>query len=107
MRGKALHFVYSWGWIMIGWISCFISVVLKSHIVSMAIIIPLLLAVSQSLVALSSIFRVLPDIAMRNAFTTYPNEILLTTQAGIVTQLIWVFTLGVAAIWFNSRRDVR
>lgn len=94
-------------WTMIGWISGFITVVLKSHIISMAIIIPLLLAVNQLLVALSSVFRFLPDIAMRNVFTIYPNEMLLTAQAGIVTQLIWAFVMGVVAIWFNLRRDVR
>ena len=94
-------------WIMIGWISGFIAVILKSHITSIAIIIPLLLAVNQLLVTLSITFRFLPDIAMRNAFTSYPNEMLLTTQVGVLTQLIWVFMMGAVAIWLNLRRDVK
>jgi len=103
--GKVALTMFSW--VMIGWISGFIAVILKSHIITISIIIPLLLAVNQLLVTLSITFRFLPDIAMRNAFTIYPNEILLTTQVGVLTQLIWVFAMGAVAIWLNSLRDVK
>jgi hypothetical protein len=72
----------------------------------MTIIIPLLLAVNQLLVAMSEIFRFLPDVATRNLFTVYPNRMFLTAQAGVVVQFIWVITIGLWALWLNAHRDV-
>jgi hypothetical protein len=94
-------------WIMIGWISGFIAVILKSHIVSIAIIVPLLLAVNQLLVVITDIFRFLPDIATRNAFTVNPNAMLLEAHIGVAVQFIWVLVIGILAVWLNSRRDVK
>jgi len=94
-------------WVMIGWISGFIAVVSMSHIISMAIIIPLLLAVNQLLVALWGILRFLPDVATRNVFAVYQNELFLEARVGIVVQFTWVIIMGALAMWLNSRRDVK
>lgn len=94
-------------WLMIGWISGFVAVIFKSHIISMTIIIPLLLAVNQLLVAMSSIFRFLPDVAARNLFTVYPNQLFLTAQTGVKVQFIWVIVIGVWAMWLYLFRNVK
>ena len=94
-------------WIKICWISGFIAVILKSHIISMAVIIPLLLAVNQLLVVIAGIFRFLPDAATRNVFTIYPSEMFLEVRAGMAVQAIWVAALGACALWLNARRDVK
>jgi ABC-type transport system involved in multi-copper enzyme maturation permease subunit len=102
---RAIFALFSW--VMLGWISGFIAIILKSHVISMSIIIPLFLAVNQLLVAITRIFRFLPDAATRNVFTVYQNEAFLETRTGIAVQFIWVIVMGMFALWLYSHRDVK
>jgi len=94
-------------WVMMGWISGFVAVILKSHLISIIIFVPSNLAVNQMLAGITDVYRFFPDIAARNAFTISPGTVLLQAQTGLAVQAIWTLATGALAMWLNSRRDVR
>ena len=94
-------------WIQIAFIASSLSVLTKSLVAPIAIMISLILGLSQLLLSISTLAKYLPDLATMNLFLT-PNTItFLNTWSGITVQFVWVMLLGTAAAWLTIHRDVR
>jgi ABC-type transport system involved in multi-copper enzyme maturation permease subunit len=94
-------------WIILAWISAGLSVLTKSLIVPIAIMLPLLLGLSQLLHLFVEAAKFLPDLAAINLFLVPPTPTYLDAWLGVIVQLTWAVTLGALAIHRTLRRDVR
>lgn len=94
-------------WMQMAFITSSLSVLTKSLVAPIAIIISLILGLSQLLLSISTLAKYLPDLATMNLFLTSNTTTFLDTWSGITAQFAWVILLGIAAAWLTLRRDVR
>lgn len=102
---KAALAIFSW--IQIAFITSGLSIITKSLVAPIAIIISLILGLSQLLLSISVLAKYLPDLATMNLFLTPSTTAFLDMWSGIVVQFVWVVLLGAAAVWLTVHRSVR
>lgn len=94
-------------WILISWITAALSVITKSLIAPIAIMFPFILGLSQMLLAMTDVFKYLPDLATMNVFFDSAITTMLSINNGILVQITWSIVIGVIGIQLLKRRDVR
>ena len=94
-------------WVQIAWISAGLSILTKTMVAPIAIMLPLVLSLSQMLYALFKPAKFLPDLATINLFLTPKTATFLDVWPGITVQFAWVVLFGATAVWLTLRRDVR
>jgi len=104
MVGVALAMI---SWAQMAWISAGLSMLTKTLITPIAIILPLVFSLSQMLYSLFKPAKFLPDLAAINLFLIPKTTNFLDVWPGITVQFAWVVLFGVTAVWLTLRRDVR
>lgn len=94
-------------WVVLGLISGYISIITKSLIVPIAILFPLILGLSQMLLAITELAKYLPDLAGMNLFLLPEQKPFLTLWIGLIVQLIWIISLDCISTYLFQNRDVR
>ena len=94
-------------WVQIAWISAGLSMLTKTPIAPIAIMLPLVFSLSQMLYSLFKPAKFLPDLAAINLFLSPKTTIFLDVWTGIAVQFAWAALFGVAAVWLTLRRDVQ
>lgn len=93
-------------WIQMAFITSSLSVLTKSLVAPIAIMISLILGLSQLLLSIITLAKYLPDLATMNLFLTPSTTTFLDIWSGVTAQFVWVVLLGAAA-WLTIHRDVR
>lgn len=94
-------------WIQLAWITSALSIMTKSLIAPIAIMLPLILGLSQMLLAISKLAKFLPDLATMNLFSIPAVNIFLDKWSGLAVQFSWVVLLITISAWLFSNRSVR
>jgi len=94
-------------WVQIALITSGLAVLTKSLVAPIAIMISLILGLSQLLLKFFTLAKYLPDLAAINLFLTPGTATYLDTWSGLTVQFAWLMLLGTAAVWVTMRRDVR
>ncbi|MNY37816.1 hypothetical protein D3C86_1724020 [compost metagenome] len=94
-------------WIQLAWITSAVSIMTKSLIAPIAIMLPLILGLSQMLFAISQLAKFLPDLATMNLFSIPAVNIYLDKWSGLAVQFSWVVLLLTISAWLFSNRNVR
>lgn len=94
-------------WIQLAWITSALSIITKSLIAPIAIMLPLMLGLSQMLFSLSQLAKFLPTLATMNLFTIPAVNIFLDKWPGLAVQFSWVVLLLTISAWLFSHRNVR
>jgi ABC-type transport system involved in multi-copper enzyme maturation permease subunit len=94
-------------WVQIAWISAGLSMLTKTLVVPIAIMLPLVFSLSQMLYSLFKPAKFLPDLAAINLFFTPKTAEFLDVWSGISVQFVWAVLFGVTSVWLTLRRDVR
>lgn len=94
-------------WIQLAWITSAVSIMTKSLIAPIAIMLPLILGLSQMLFAISQLAKFLPDLATMNLFSIPAVNIYLDKWSGLAVQFSWVVLLITISAWLFSNRSVR
>ena len=96
----------TYGWTMVGLLSFSLSMLTRSAIPALAILLPLVIGVGDFLATMAPAARYLPTVAAEGMYTSQQSATLLTPVIGGVTVGLWGFIpLVLAAIVF-TRRDV-
>jgi len=93
-------------WIQIALISAGLAMITKTQVTPIAVIVPLVLGLSQLLFMVSKLARFLPDLATMNLFLSSNSSAFLDTLSGVFVQFTWVLLFGVPAIWLTLHRDI-
>lgn len=93
--------------IQIAWITSALSIITKSLIAPIAIMLPLMLGLSQMLYATSSLAKFLPTLATMNLFLIPKVNIYLDQWSGLAVQFFWVVLLLTIAARLFLYRSVR
>lgn len=94
-------------WVQMAWISAGLSMLTKTLVAPIAIMLPLVFSLSQMLYALFKPAKFLPDLAAINLFLTPKTAAFLDVWPGIAVQFAWVILFGAISVWLTLRRDVR
>ncbi|USB31825.1 ABC transporter permease [Paenibacillus sp. YPG26] len=94
-------------WIQLAWITSALSIMTKSLITPIAIMLPLVLGLSQMLLAISHLAKFLPTLATMNLFSIPSVNIYLDKWSGLTTQVSWAVVLLTISAWLFSCRSVR
>jgi ABC-type transport system involved in multi-copper enzyme maturation permease subunit len=94
-------------WVQMAWISAGLSMLTKTMIVPLAILLPLVLSLSQMLYSFSKLAKFLPDLAAINLFLIPKTEVFLAEWPGIAVQFVWAALCGAAAVCVTLGSDVR
>lgn len=93
-------------WVLMAAVSFGLSLVLGSLVVTIAILIPLMLGVSQVVYVLTDLARFLPDLAGYRLINSDLSA-MLPPALGAAVQAIWAVALVGWGAWRLHRRDVR
>lgn len=94
-------------WIQLAWIASTISIMTKSMITPIAIMLPLILGLSQMLFMLTQLVKFLPTLATMNLFTIPAVTIYLDKWSGLAVQFSWAVLLFTISAWLFLYRNVR
>lgn len=94
-------------WVQMAFITSCLSILTKSLVAPIAVMISLILGLSQMLFSISVLAKYLPDLAVMNLFLATGTATFLDKWLGIAVQFAWVVLFGTAAAWLTSHRDVR
>ncbi|MGL6199529.1 MAG: ABC transporter permease [Lachnospiraceae bacterium] len=94
-------------WVLIAFITSNLAVLTKSLVAPIAVMISLILGLSQLLLKFFTLAKYLPDLAAMNLFLTPGTTEYLDTWAGVTVQFAWFMLLGILAVWVTMRGDVR
>lgn len=94
-------------WVQLAWITSTLSILTKSFITPIAIMLPLILGLSQMLFAISQLAKLLPTLATINLFTIPTVNIYLDKWSGLVVQFSWAVLLITISAWLFLYRNVR
>ncbi|WII36543.1 ABC transporter permease [Paenibacillus thiaminolyticus] len=94
-------------WIQLAWITSALSIMTKSLIAPIAIMLPLILGLSHMLFAISQLAKFLPTLAAMNLFSIPAVHIYLDIWSGLAVQFSWVLLLLTISAWLFSYRSVR
>ena len=94
-------------WIQISWLCAAISVLTKTLITPIAVMLPLILGLSQMLYSFLNLAKLLPDLATINLFLGSEVPGFLNIGGGILVQFVWVLLFATAATSITLYRDVR
>ncbi|AZK46081.1 ABC transporter permease [Paenibacillus lentus] len=94
-------------WIQLAWITSALSIMAKSLIAPVAIMLPLVLGLSHMLFATSQLAKFLPTLATMNLFSLPAVNIYLDKWSGLAVQFSWVVLLLTISAWLFSYRNVR
>lgn len=90
---------------LIGLLAASVTVLTRSLVVPLVVLVPLVLGLTVSLVGLVPAVRYLPDLAGIQLLTAYPGVGLLDPLPGALVMLAWTGALGAAAALSLLRRD--
>ncbi|RII98571.1 hypothetical protein DZF93_19625 [Clavibacter michiganensis subsp. insidiosus] len=90
---------------LIGLLAASVTVLTRSLVVPLVVLVPLVLGLTVSLVGLVPAVRYLPDLAGIQLLTAYPGVGLLDPVPGALVMLAWTGALGAAAALSLLRRD--
>jgi ABC-2 type transport system permease protein len=91
--------------VLIGLLAASVTVLTRSLVVPLVVLVPLVLGLTVSLVGLVPAVRYLPDLAGIQLLTAYPGVGLLEPVPGALVMLAWTGALGTAATLSLLRRD--
>lgn len=94
-------------WIQLAWITSALSIITKSLIAPIAIMLPLILGLSQMFFAISQLAKFLPTLATLNLFSIPEVNTLLDKWSGLAVQFSWVVLLLTISAWVFLYRNVR
>lgn len=94
-------------WIQLAWITSALSIMTKSLIAPIAIMLPLVLGLSHMLFSFFQLAKFLPTLATMNLFSLPAVNIYLDKLSGLVVQFSWVVLLLTISAWLFSHRNVR
>lgn len=94
-------------WIQLAWITSALSIMTKSLIAPIAIMLPLVLGLSHMLFAFFQLAKFLPTLATMNLFALPAINIYLDKWSGLAVQFSWVVLLLMISAWLFSYRNVR
>lgn len=94
-------------WIQLAWIASTISIMTKSMITPIAIMLPLILGLGQILFMLTQLVKFLPTLATMNLFTIPAVTIYLDKWSGLAVQFSWAVLLFTISAWLFLYRNVR
>ncbi|MEI3613136.1 ABC transporter permease [Pseudogracilibacillus sp. SO30301A] len=94
-------------WILLAWITSALSIITKSLITPIAIMLPLILGLSQMLLQVFQLAKYLPTLAVMNIYTVASVGIYLDEWLGLGVQLLWAVVLVGIASWLFAWRGVR
>lgn len=94
-------------WVQIAFITSSLAVLTKSLVAPIAVMVSLLLGLSQLLLKFFTLAKFLPDLAAMNLFLTPGTTAYLDTWSGVTVQFAWLMLLGIFAVWVTMRGDVR
>ncbi|MFD3261626.1 ABC transporter permease [Paenibacillus lentus] len=94
-------------WIQLAWITSALSIMTKSLIAPIAIMLPLVLGLGHMLFAISQSAKFLPTLATMNLFSIPAVNIFLDKWSGLAVQFSWVVLLLTISAWLFSHRNVR
>ncbi|EGO2584181.1 TPA: ABC transporter permease subunit [Enterococcus faecalis] len=94
-------------WTQITWITVFLTIITKSHILPIAIMFSLILGLSQMLFAMTAFAKYLPHLATMNLFFSTHTTTLLNGSQGLLVQSIWSLFLSLISFGLIQYRDVR
>ncbi len=93
-------------YVMIALIAAGLTVITRSFIVTLIVLVPMVLGLTMSLVQVVPALKFLPDLAGLQLLTGYPGMGLLDPIPGAQIMLAWVLALSAAAVTVLIRRDV-
>ncbi|CAH8717358.1 ABC transporter permease [Paenibacillus thiaminolyticus] len=94
-------------WIQLAWITSALSIMTKSFIAPVAIMLPLVLGLSHMLFSFSQLAKFLPTLATMNLFSLPAVNVYLDKWPGLAVQFSWVVLLLTISAWLFSYRSVR
>lgn len=94
-------------WILLAWMISALSIITKSLITPIAIMLPLVLGLSQMLLQVFQLAKYLPTLAVMNIYTGDSVGIYLDKWLGLGVQLLWTLVLIGIANWLFAWRGVR
>ena len=94
-------------WILLAWMISALSIITKSLITPIAIMLPLILGLSQMLLQVFQLAKYLPTLAVMNIYTGDSVGIYLDKWLGLGVQLLWTVVLIGIANWLFAWRGVR
>ncbi|HBU81001.1 MAG TPA: ABC transporter permease [Paenibacillus sp.] len=94
-------------WIQIALITAALSVITKSLIVPLAIMLPLMLGLSHMFFTISQSAKFLPTLATMNFFSIPESTVFLEKWSGLGVQFIWALLLVISSTFIFSHRNVR
>ncbi|WP_019637689.1 ABC transporter permease [Paenibacillus fonticola] len=94
-------------WIQLAWITSALSIITKSLIAPVAIMLPLALGLSHMLFSFFQLAKFLPTLATMNLFSISAINIYLDKWSGLAVQFSWVVLLLMISAWLFSYRNVR
>lgn len=94
-------------WIQLAWIASTLSILTKSMITPIAIMLPLIVGLGQMLFMISKMAKFLPTLVTMNLFYIQPVSIYLDKWLGLVVQFSWVVLLFTSSAWLFINRSVR
>lgn len=103
--GRAIPAMVSW--IQMAWIVSGFSILTKSMIIPIALMLSFILGVSQMLMSFTELAKYLPDLAAMNLFTSTDTSLFLAPLPGFMVQLGWMVLLTALGVCLILRRDVR
>lgn len=93
-------------WLHLAWISASLSVIMKSFAVPVAIMISLILGLSEMIFSVLEIIKYTPVLATMNLFLLSTNPIFLGKSLGLLIQFFWGGIFATIAALSFSHRDV-
>ncbi|RUR01540.1 ABC transporter permease [Labedella endophytica] len=89
-------------YVLIGLIAALLTLLTRSIVVALAVLVPLVLGVTLSLLGLAPLLKYLPDVAGMQLLTSYPGVGLLDPIPGGIVMATWTVLLGIAG-WLAFR----
>lgn len=93
-------------WIQLAWITSALSIMTKSFIAPVAIMLPLVLGLSHMLFSFFQLAKFLPTLATMNLFSLPAVNVYLDKWLGLAVQFSWVVLLLTISAWLFSYRNV-
>lgn len=94
-------------WIQLAWIASTLSIMTKSMITPVAIMLPFMVGLGEMLFMISKLAKYLPTLATMNLFYIPTVSIYLDKWLGLAVQLSWAVLLFTISAWVFLYRNVR
>ncbi|WP_010098036.1 ABC transporter membrane protein [Ornithinibacillus scapharcae] len=94
-------------WTLLAWIVSTLSIMTKSMIIPIAIMLPLIVGLGEMLFIISKVAKFLPTLATMNLFYIPTVSIYLDKWLGLVVQFSWAVLLVAISAWLFLYRNVR